>query len=246
MVLRRAISNLKPASRMAPHVAWITRDFGRRDYSPLSAADVAALAEMLELVEVEAGQRILSPGETADRAYIVERGEVELLVRRGGRRALISIQRAGGVFGDVPLLCEMPFPFLAVARTEATLLRLDRDRLLELLAAHPAVALRWLVNVVRRLERANRRVVELTMGDLRSRVVALLADELVADGRRRRVGLTQAEMAALLGASRQSVNRVLRGLADEGLVGQRYGQVEIADAERILELAGGAARAGVC
>ncbi len=238
---KQVLQGKKRGRGMSTHVAWMTSDFGRRDYSPLSAADVEALATVLEPVDVEAGQRILSPGEPADTAFIVEKGEVELLVRRGGRRALINIQRRGGVFGDVPLLCEMPFPFIAVARTDATLLKLDRDRLIDLLSAHPAVALRWLVNVVQRLERANRRVVSLTLGDLRSRVLALLADELVSTEDGSDIGLTQAEMAALLGATRQSVNRVLRKLAGEGLLRQRYGKVEIEDPERVIQLAEGSA-----
>lgn len=245
---KKTIAGLRPAAarEMAAHVSWIASDFGRRDYTPLSREDLAALSEMLEAEDVEAGQRILSPGEPADRAFIVARGEIELLVRRGPRRSLVSIQRAGGVFGDVPLLCEMPFPFIAAARTPATLLHLDRDELLDLLATHPAIALRWLVNVVRRLERANRRVVELTVGDLKARVLALLADELLEEEHASTIGLTQAEMASLLGATRQSVNRVLRKLADEGLVQQRYGEVEIVDPQGILERTGGAARVGIC
>jgi CRP-like cAMP-binding protein len=116
---------------MATHVAWIARDFGRRDMSPLSNADVDALGRVLEPIRVEAGRRILSPGDPADAAYIVEEGEVEL--------------------------------------------------------------------------------------------------------------------AVLLGASRQSVNRALRELSKDGLVRQRYGEIEILDADRILELAGeGAFLRGVC
>jgi CRP-like cAMP-binding protein len=224
---------------MATHVAWIARDFGRRDMSPLSNADVEALGRVLEPLRVEAGQRILSPGDPADAAYIVEEGEVELYIRRARRRALVGIQRAGGVFGDVPLLCEMPFPFAAVARTDTLLLKLSRERLTEVLARHPAIALRWLASVVKRLEVANRRIVALTVGSLRARTLALLADELVGrDAGARGLRLTQAELAALLGASRQTVNQALRDLGKEGLIRQLYGEIEILDAGGILELAG--------
>ena len=238
---RTLLSPLRPAGQRgtATHVAWIARDFGRRDMSPLSNADVEALGQVLEPMRVEAGRRILSPGDPAEAAYIVEEGEVELYIRRGRRRTLVGIQRAGGVFGDIPLLCEMPFPFAAVARTETLLLKLSRDRLTEVLARHPAIALRWLASVVKRLERANRRIVALTMGSLRARTLALLADELVgANAKGAGLRLTQAELAALLGASRQSVNRALRGLAKEGLIRQLYGEMEILDAARILDLAG--------
>lgn len=238
---RSLVPHLRPSGQqsMATHVAWIARDFGRRDMSPLSAADVQALGQVLEPLTVEAGRKILSPGDPSDAAYIVEQGEVELHLRRGRRRTLVGIQRAGGVFGDVPLLCEVPFPFAAVARTESTLLRLERDKLTDVLTRHPAIALRWLQSVVKRLEHANRRIVALTVGDLRARTIALLADELMEqDDREAGLRLTQAELAALLGASRQSVNRVLGSLAKEGLIRQLYGEIEILDAERVLELAG--------
>lgn len=231
------------------HVVWVARAFGRPELAPFTPGDVEALAQTLRARRVEAGTRILSPGEPADAAFIVQRGEVGLSTRWGRRRRLVAIQRPGGVFGDVPLLCGLAFPYAAVARSDATLLVIERARLLDLLGSHPAVALRWLSSVVRRLDAANRRIVALTVGDLRSRTLALLADELLVDGAAPEaagVDLTQAEVAALLGATRQSVNRVLAGLAGEGLVRPGYGRIEVLDERRLLELAGPATVAHSC
>lgn len=70
-------------------------------------------------------------------------------------------------------------------------------------------------------------------------MIALLASEVAEDGRDpSEVRLTQSELAALLGATRQHVNRVLRDLAENGLVQQQYGTIEILDAHRLIELAG--------
>lgn len=224
---------------MTTHVAWVARDFGRRNISLFSPDDVATLTRTLESTTAAQGERILSPGQSADAAYIVERGEVELLVRRGARRSVVGIQRAGGVFGDVPLRCEVPFPFAAIARVETQLLRIEKPGLVELLTSHPTIALRWLTSVVRRLEHANRRIVQLTVGDLPARMIALLASEVARDDRgSTEVRLTQSEPAALLGATRQHVNRVLRELAGEGLVRQQYGSIEVLDPQRLLERAG--------
>jgi CRP-like cAMP-binding protein len=248
MDFKRGLGPLMPRRDrgMATHVAWIARDFGRPDLAPFSTAELEDLARILEPLEVEAGQKILSPGQPADAAYIVQHGEVELALRRGARRLIVGIQRPGGVFGDVPLLCEMPFPFAAVARTRTNLLRLPRESLTDLLARHPAIALRWLSSVVKRLEQANRRIVELTVGDLRARTLALLADELVREEAPAQVALTQGEIAALLGATRQSVNQVLGGLAEEGLLVKQYGSIEIVDAEAVLRLGRAGTAPGVC
>ena len=45
---------------MATHAAWIARDFGRPDLPPFSTAELEELSRILELVEVEAGQKIPS------------------------------------------------------------------------------------------------------------------------------------------------------------------------------------------
>lgn len=249
MEWKHLIGNLAPPGPpgMATHVAWIAKDFGRPNISLFSPADIDALGRTLESSSVPAGQRVLSPGAPADAAYIVESGEVELIVRRGARRSVVGIQRAGGVFGDVPLLCEMPFPFAAVARVKTTLLRLEKASLVELLTTHPTIALRWLTSVVRRLEHANRRIVQLTVGDLPARMVALLASEIAQDGRQTtEVRLTQSELAALLGATRQHVNRVLRELAENGLVQQQYGAIEILDPQRLMQMAGVDAGGSTC
>ncbi|MEX2586694.1 MAG: Crp/Fnr family transcriptional regulator [Actinomycetota bacterium] len=225
------------------HARWLASSFGRPDLAPLTSADLLVLSDVLDPIKVEAGQRILSPGQPAEGAYIVEAGEVQLFLRRGDRRLLVSVQRAGGVFGDVPLLCDQPFAYTATARTDATLLKLGTNDLHRLLVENPPVALRWLSSLVQRLELAHRRIVELSVGSLRSRTLALLADE--AGSGVREVHLTQVEIAALLGASRQSVSRVLTELSAEGLVRRRYGSIEIVDLERLLEAVDGMVQ-GAC
>lgn len=70
-------------------------------------------------------------------------------------------------------------------------------------------------------------------------MIVLLASEGAGDGdKRTEVRLTQSELAALLGATRQQVNRVLRELAEGGLVRQQYGGIEVLDPQRLIDMAG--------
>lgn len=234
---RAAMLRLMPPAGTERHVAWVARSFGRRDLPTLRPDDVAALGDSLTSIRYEAGTRVHAAGDPSSRAYIVKEGEVELHVRRGRSTSLVGIQRPGGVFGDVPLLCDMPFPYQATARSASTLLVVEREALLDILSTHPAVALRWLTTVVQRLEHANRRIVALTMGSVRSRVLALLRDEVVMR-ESDHVDLTQSEIAALLGTTRQSVNRAVQALADEGLVDTSYGGLTITDVPTLLTMTG--------
>lgn len=237
MDIKQTMLRFAPPPGTERHVAWVARSFGRRDFPTLQPDDIRALGSTLTSQRFAAGEPIHPAGAPSSRAYIVEDGEVELHVRRGRTRTLVAIQRSGGVFGDVPLLCDMPFPYQATARTDTTLLIIERDALLALLSTHPGIALRWLTSVIRRLEHANRRIVALTVGDVRARLLALLRDEVLTGGDAH-VRLTQAEMAALLGATRQSVNRALAALAEDGLVTTDYGGLTVTDVERLMSLTG--------
>jgi CRP-like cAMP-binding protein len=85
--------------------------------------------------------------------------------------------------------------------------------------------------VAARLVFAQRRVLQLSSGDLRRQLSTLLLDE----GPEGVVELSQQSLAALLGATRSAVNRVLRELERDGLVSLGYGRIDIIDAERLGE-----------
>ncbi len=237
MELKSAFEMLRDRPAMASHAAWLARDFGRREMAPLTPADVEVLARTFEPIQVKAGTKLLAAMHQPEAAYIVQAGEVEVVMRRGPRRLVLGIARSGDVVGDVPMLCNMAPPFSAVARTDARLLKLERAALQELLEKYPAISLRWLSSLVRRLEASQRRIIALMVGDIRARTIAILAEEILAVGRSE-VQLSQSEIGALLGATRQSVNRVLGQLSSDGLIHQEYGRIEILEPDRILDLAG--------
>ncbi len=90
----------------------------------------------------------------------------------------------------------------------------------------PVIALRWLVAGLDQLERTQRRVLGLMHRTVLQQVADLLLDE--AD-ERDEVHLSQAAIATLLGASRQSVNQALAALRASGAVETGYRVVRFLD-----------------
>ncbi len=221
---------------MLRHAAWIARSVGRGDLFPFTPEDVADLAEHIGVARVEAGTRLLAPGGPVEWIGIIERGEVELSHRSGIRRVVLQILRDGDLLGDVPFFCRLPSPFTARTLSDVMLIRLNRDDVERLLATRPMLAQRFLYSLASRLERMQRRLLQLTGGDLRSQVAALLLDE-AGDGSAL-VRLPQATLAELLGARRPSVNRALKDLESRGLVRLGYRRIEIADGPKLARIAG--------
>jgi CRP-like cAMP-binding protein len=222
---------------MLRHAAWIARSLGRGDLFPFTPEDVAELAERIGFASYEPGTRLLAPGGPVEWIGLIEYGEVELSHRSGVRRMVLQILRDGDLLGDVPYFCRLPSPYTARTLTEVMLIRLEREDLEALLASHPMIAQRFLYSLASRLERMQRRLLQLTGGELRTQVASLLLDEAGADSGP--VGLPQATLAELLGARRPSVNRVLKELEAKGMIRLAYRRVDILDAGALTRVAGG-------
>lgn len=219
------------ADPMLRHAAWMARCLGRGDLFPFSPQEVEELAATIGVRRVPPGTRLLREGEPVDFIGLVEEGEVELARRVGLRRVVLQILRSGDMLGDVPYFCRTPSPFGARALTDVVLVALDGAALARLFARRPAICQRFLYSLAARLERMQRRLLELTTGDLRSQVAALLLDE--TGGGPGILRLPQATIAQLLGATRPSVNRVLKELEAAGSVRLRYRVVEVVDAQAL-------------
>jgi CRP-like cAMP-binding protein len=220
---------------MLRHAAWIARSVGRGDLFPFTPEDVAELAERIGLARLEPGTRLLAPGGPVEWIGIIERGEVELSHRSGIRRVVFQILRDGDLLGDVPFFCRLPSPFTARTLTDVMLIRLGRDDVERLLTTRPMLAQRFLYSLASRLERMQRRLLQLTGGELKSQVSALLLDEGGEEAEA--VRLPQATLAELLGARRPSVNRVLKDLEASGLIHLGYRKIEIVDPKGLARVA---------
>mgnify|MGYP001565634550 CR=1 FL=1 len=213
------------SSRELQHYAWLAKSFGRTDYLLLSPADLEALADAGSYVSKYPGTHLFRQGQPSDAAYVIQKGQVELY--RGSSDSMI-VARAGegSVVGDIAMFRNEPYFQSARAAASVTALRLERDRLLPVLMQRPVIALRWLVAGLGQLERTQRRVLGLLHRSVLEQVAGLLLDE--ADDRGE-VHLSQAAIAGLLGASRQSVNEALAELRNRGAIDTGYRMVRLVD-----------------
>ena len=205
------------------HLDWLARSFGRPEYAPLFPEDLRTLERVGVQVSKRDRSHLFREGEAATSAYVVVKGTVELYRGTGQGRRIVSRVLSGGVIGDIALFSGDVYVSSAQAAGKVEILRFDKDPLLEELARHPAICLRWLAADLRQLERTQRRVLRLMHRTVESRVADLILDEGES------VGLSQAAIASLLGASRQSVNEAVGELKAAGLITTGYRRIDILD-----------------
>ena len=101
-------------------------------FSPLSPPVLEQLAARLTPVHASAGDEIIRRGDHGDRFYVVDRGEVEILVDGAEPRR----ESEGEYFGEIALLRDVPRTATVRAASDADLFALDRDDFLPAVTGH--------------------------------------------------------------------------------------------------------------
>lgn len=223
-------------SALGQHAAWLAKSIGRTDYLPMRPEDALALAEAGSLVDKHKGTHLFRQGDDATSCYIIRSGEVELYRSTPGGRSVVGRHGSGAVVGDIAMFQGEPYLSSARAATAVRAVRLDREVLVPLLLARPVLAMRWMVNGLSQLEATQQRLIRLMNRTVVQQVAGVLIDESDAYGE---VALSQASIAELLGASRQSVNEALSALRDQGAIETGYRRVVVRDQAVLGAIAAG-------
>jgi CRP/FNR family cyclic AMP-dependent transcriptional regulator len=199
---------------------------------------VAALTNQLQPVDFPRGHTVFAEGDPADRLYITISGKVKIGRRSSdGHENLLTIMGPSDMFGELSIFDPGPRTSSATTITEVRAVSMDRDALRAWIADRPAIVEQLLRVLARRLRRTNDNLADMIFTDVPGRVakqLLLLAQRFgTQEGEAMRVthDLTQEEIAQLVGASRETVNKALADFAHRGWIRLEGKSVLIADSE---------------
>ncbi len=209
-------------------------------FDGLGEESARALRRQMSDVKLSRGEHLFLEGQDGDRLYVVLDGKIKLTrAAADGRENLISVLGPGEMFGELSLFDPRPRTSSASAVTDATVAALAHDALRPWLLEQPEVSMHMLRALARRLRRANDVLADLVFTDVPGRVAKNLLDladrfgEQEPDGLHVHHDLTQEELAQLVGASRETVNKALADFAARGWLQISARSVLILDADRL-------------
>lgn len=207
-------------------------------FARLSDVELADLAERTRLKPFRRTEVIFRKDDPGTHLYLVLDGAVKIsLPSEFGQEALVAIMRPGEFFGELALFDRAPRSATAVALEDTRAAMLGADDFLAFLERHPGAVRVVLEALARTVRRLSGRVEDLTFLDVPSRVAKYLLDLSHANEAEEplELSLTQDELAAFVGASRVSVNRVLGDLERREIVGVHRRRITIKDADRLAK-----------
>ncbi len=213
-------------------------------FEALSEDDAKALRLGVIDVQLDRGQRLFSEGDTGDKLYIILAGKIKLTkAAPDGRENLLSVHGPGEMFGELSLFDPVPRTSSATAVTSAKLAGLAHDDMRTWLSTRPGVAMHLLQALAQRLRRINEVKADLVFTDVPGRVAKALLDLSdrfgvpTPDGMQVNHDLTQEELAQLVGASRETVNKALADFTARGWIQLAAKSVLITDTDRLRKRA---------
>ena len=190
---------------------------------PFAGLDEHALRALCQTGAVRAVAKnviVVSAGDATDSLYVILSGRVKAFVSdEQGKEVVVNTIGAGDFFGELVLdggpraasiMTLEPCRFFVIAQEEAE----------RLLSANPAFGRELIRKLIGKVRSLTGQVRDLALKDVYGRLAKFVEENAVEQDGRRVVPerLTQAEIAARIGGSREMVSRILGDLADGGYI----------------------------
>jgi CRP/FNR family transcriptional regulator len=234
----------KTASRSPARGEFTEEDAAMLSATPLlkelSEGDTNSLLPHVHVVTLRRGDRLYDEGDIDDQLYVVIDGKVKLTrTSSDGREVLVRVQGPGDMFGELAMFDPTYRTSNASAVTDARLAAIAHDDLRAVLVDRPAIALLLLRELAQRLRIITDANTNLIFTDVPGRVAKALLELADKFGTEQEDGtlvshdLTQEELAQLVGASRETVNKALADFAARGWIQLSAKSVLLLDPDRL-------------
>ena len=194
-------------------------------FASLKPHHLSELASKLTLRNYRRGATIFHKDDPGSTLYIIKTGQVKISAPSPeGEEAILAILTDGDFFGELSILDGKPRSATATAMETTSAFTLNRSDFLDVIHTKPELAIEILAALSERLRRTNLLLEDAFFLDMPGRLARQLLELAERHGLETDTGLkidmrlTQHDLASAIGASRESVNRLLGQFQDQGLI----------------------------
>lgn len=213
-------------------------------FRDLSTAEMDAIAEAAPMRTCTAGEILYSPHQPVETLFILKRGRVRIFrVAADGRALTTALIDPGTIFGEMTLLGQRMHDNFAEALEDSVVCVMSRDDVQRFLLSDPRIAGRIAEILGARLAEMERRLSDTVFKSVPQRIARTLTTlarqaRMGVGSRAPQVRLTHEQIAALVGASRETTTKVLGDFAERGLIRLSRGRITLLDPDGMTAEAG--------
>ena len=215
--------------------------------APLGSLDAeldALLRRHARVVALAPKEALYLRGSPPDALFCIDAGIVRLSVTSaGGREAVLGLVTAGHWFGEASLFTGEPRGHDAVAVVDSQVLVVPRATLHELVDDQPDYLLQFLRLMGLRYRWTLARMDHSRLQNLPARLAGIIVEACRIEAERSvvksgaHITIAQEDLAHILGASRQSINKVLKSWERQGILQVSYRSIIVTDLQSLSIMA---------
>lgn len=205
-------------------------------FNDLNNEQLNVLSQIINIKEYKEGEFVFIEGGQSDVFYIIHTGKMKIVKSSiDGKEKILEIMTDGDFLGEMGVIEDKPRSANGVAITQLKLLYIEKGDFLKLIRNNPIIALKIIVELGRRLRRANKDIELLAFFDVETRLKDLFermavnikgSDVKVLDK------ITHHQIADHIGTSRETVTRMINKMIDKKLIEIRKENIVLMNLEK--------------
>lgn len=202
-------------------------------FAGLSDAELEVVLAGATRRELRRGDVLFSEGDESEQLFLVESGRIAMSQRSAdGRESVIALMERGDLFGEMPLFDGLGRSTEARALEPSVVVSVDYEPVQRIYEERPALLWSVVALLSQRLRVTDSALADSVFLDVTGRTAKRLL-ELAGDQDEFTLPVTQEELAGMVGASRERVNKAIASFLRLGWLDQRDRRYRIVDREQL-------------
>ncbi len=211
-------------------------------FASLNDDELDVIVRLSSKVKYPKNKIIFIENEEGNELYIIIKGSIKIArISEGGEEMVLAILKEGDFFGDMSLLDGKPRSATVFSNEDSELMLISGKNFEKVIEKHPRIALKLLKELTSRLRKADDLIGNLAFLNVTGRIAGILLEFAEEYGQKTEEGViiksrpTHQAIANMIGASRETVTRVLKQLEDKKYISMSGKDITILDKENIKD-----------
>ncbi len=212
-------------------------------FNNLNDEEIKKLHEIIIEKEYRKGEIIFFEGEQGEGLFIIKSGKVKFVkMTEDGKEQILHILKKGDIFAEVVLFDDVGYPATAVAMEKTKVGLVKSIEMEKLILKESGIGIKIMKEINKRLRRAQEKIRNFGLKNTSSRLAHILIYLVEEYGKNRedkiqiQLNLTQEDLANMIGASRETVSRILNEFERAELISTSRKKLVINDFKKLEEM----------
>ncbi len=207
-------------------------------FAGVTEQDLTLLAGVCRVREYKRAEILFEQGSPASGFYVIVSGKVKIYkLSPDGKERILHIVLPGNTFAEAAIFGDGRYPAFAETLEASTLVYFPKEDFLNLLHSHSQIAINMIGGLASFLREFTTQIEDLTFRDVPARLARYLADLGGDEASAVTLPISKSQLASNLGTVSETLSRTFRKLADEEIIRVQGKNIQILDADRLIDLA---------